>query len=83
MKFEIRITDATEIELFELIRHLEKKQEVSKKVDAGLNVWAGKRRVLTKAQRMKLKVSPEAPYGLKKDGTPRKKAGRPPTKHEF
>lgn len=25
----------------------------------------------------------EAPYGLKKDGTPRKKPGRPPVKWEF
>jgi hypothetical protein len=34
-------------------------------------------RKLTKAERMRRKVSEEAPYGLKKDGTPRKKAGRP------
>lgn len=81
MKFEIIITDMNEIQLKSLVRFLESRQKVSKEVDAGLKVWT--KRGLTKAERMRRKVSPEAPYGLKKDGTPRKKAGRPPTKWEF
>jgi hypothetical protein len=73
MKFEIRITDLDEDRLKSLLKFFELRQEVK--------VLTDKR--LTKAERMRRKVSDEAPYGLKKDGTPRKKAGRPPIKHEF
>lgn len=69
MKFEIWITDLTEAGLKSLVKYLEKRQEVSNQVDAGLKVWEGKRK--------------KAPYGLKKDGTPAKKRGRPPIKLEF
>ena len=72
MKFEIRITELTEFGLKGLVKFLEKHQETSKKVDEELKVWANRR-----------KVSKDAPYGLKKDGTPRKKVGRKPIKWEF
>ena len=75
MKFEIRITELTEFGLKSLLKFLESRQEVSKQVDAGLKVWTKRR--MSKAERMRRKVSEEAPYGLKKDGTPRKKVGRP------
>jgi hypothetical protein len=73
MKFEIRITDLDEGRLKSLLKFLEGQQEVKALTD----------RKLTKAERMLRKVSPEAPYGLKKDGTPRKKPGRPPNKYKF
>jgi hypothetical protein len=73
MKFEIRITDLDEGRLKNLLKFFEPKQEVKVLTE----------RRLTKAERMRRKVSDEAPYGLKKDGTPRKKAGRPPNKYEF
>ena len=38
---------------------------------------------IAKAMGVKKLKDKEAPYGYKKDGTPRKKAGRPPIKHEF
>jgi hypothetical protein len=73
MKFEIRITDLDESRLKSLLKFLESRQEVKVLTE----------RRLTKAERMRRKVSDEAPYGLKKDGMPRKKAGRPPNKYEF
>jgi hypothetical protein len=38
---------------------------------------------IAKAMGVKKPKDKEAPYGYKKDGTPRKKAGRPPNKYEF
>jgi hypothetical protein len=38
---------------------------------------------IAKAMGVKKAKDKEAPYGLKKDGTPRKKPGRPPIKYEF
>jgi hypothetical protein len=73
MKFEIRITDLDEGRLKSLLKFFELRQEVKVLTD----------RKLTKAERMRRKISDEAPHGLKKDGTPRKKPGRPPIKYEF
>ena len=67
MKFEIRITDLDEGRLKSLLKFFELRQEVKVLTE----------RRLTKAERMRRKVSDEAPYGLRKDGTPRKKVGRP------
>jgi len=73
MKFEIRITDLDEGRLKSLLKFFELRQEVKVLTE----------RRLTKAERMRRKISDEAPHGLKKDGTPRKKPGRPPNKYKF